>query len=103
MSQASSAMNDTYNGYQDQAIPFDSEPLLSFEDASEESSPRPDSATDAATEPKRRHPCLYCEKSFTTSGHLARHTRTHTGERKHVCPFPGCDTKCSRADNLQQQ
>ncbi|KAJ6447353.1 hypothetical protein C8R45DRAFT_197162 [Mycena sanguinolenta] len=29
-------------------------------------------------------------------------SRVHTGERNHKCPFPGCETKCSRQDNLQQ-
>jgi zinc finger protein CreA/MIG len=28
--------------------------------------------------------------------------RVHTGERNHKCPFPGCETRCSRQDNLQQ-
>jgi uncharacterized Zn-finger protein len=51
----------------------------------------------------RNHPCSDCSKAFTTSGHLARHMKTHTGERNHKCPFPGCNTACSRQDNLQQQ
>jgi len=52
---------------------------------------------------KKKHVCHLCSKAFTTSGHLSRHTRIHTGERNHKCPFPGCDTRCSRQDNLQQQ
>ena len=59
--------------------------------------------SDASLPPKRRHICATCERGFTTSGHLARHTRIHTGERNHKCPFPGCETRCSRQDNLQQQ
>lgn len=59
--------------------------------------------TSAATEKKRNHICQTCAKAFTTSGHLARHNKIHTGERNHKCPFPGCDTSCSRQDNLQQQ
>ncbi|KAF7318375.1 hypothetical protein HMN09_00346400 [Mycena chlorophos] len=54
--------------------------------------------------PPGRHFCPVptCGRAFTTSGHVQRHARTHTGERKHACPFPGCGTRCSRADNLQQ-
>ncbi|KAH9049083.1 hypothetical protein EDB84DRAFT_1175471 [Lactarius hengduanensis] len=51
---------------------------------------------------KKKHVCHVCSKAFTTSGHLSRHARIHTGERNHKCPFPGCDTRCSRQDNLQQ-
>ncbi|KAJ7121709.1 hypothetical protein C8R44DRAFT_539639, partial [Mycena epipterygia] len=52
---------------------------------------------------KKHHVCPVCERGFSTTGHLARHARIHTGERNHKCPFPGCETKCSRQDNLQQQ
>ncbi|KAG9317897.1 hypothetical protein JVU11DRAFT_2126 [Chiua virens] len=52
--------------------------------------------------PKKKHVCTTCDRGFTTSGHLARHLRVHTGERNHKCPFPGCETRCSRQDNLQQ-
>ncbi|KAG9050530.1 transcriptional repressor [Tulasnella sp. UAMH 9824] len=51
---------------------------------------------------KKKHVCPTCSRPFTTSGHLARHLRVHTGERNHKCPFPGCETRCSRQDNLQQ-
>ncbi|KAF8886957.1 hypothetical protein BD779DRAFT_1528922 [Infundibulicybe gibba] len=51
---------------------------------------------------KKKHVCPTCDRAFTTSGHLARHSRVHTGERNHKCPFPGCETRCSRQDNLQQ-
>jgi uncharacterized Zn-finger protein len=70
--------------------------------------PIPANAVDSASKPDtagpaRNHPCPTCGKAFTTSGHLARHARTHTGERNYKCPFPGCTTACSRQDNLQQQ
>ncbi|KAF5363914.1 hypothetical protein D9756_000004 [Leucocoprinus leucothites] len=55
-----------------------------------------------APAPKKKHVCPTCDRAFTTSGHLARHSRVHTGERNHKCPFPGCETRCSRQDNLQQ-
>ncbi|OCH90006.1 hypothetical protein OBBRIDRAFT_698730, partial [Obba rivulosa] len=51
---------------------------------------------------KKKYVCQLCKRAFTTSGHLSRHTKTHTGERPHPCPFPGCEARCSRADNLQQ-
>ncbi|EIM88102.1 uncharacterized protein STEHIDRAFT_53975 [Stereum hirsutum FP-91666 SS1] len=66
-------------------------------------SPTPSSGTSSTPGTKKRHVCSACQKSFTTSGHLSRHTRVHTGERNHKCPFPGCETRCSRQDNLQQQ
>ncbi|KAI0307198.1 hypothetical protein B0F90DRAFT_1686153 [Multifurca ochricompacta] len=56
----------------------------------------------SSTANKKKHVCNICAKAFTTSGHLSRHARIHTGERNHKCPFPGCDTRCSRQDNLQQ-
>ena len=62
------------------------------------SEPAPSSAAG-----KKKHVCGVCSKAFTTSGHLSRHARVHTGERNHKCPFPGCETRCSRQDNLQQQ
>lgn len=52
--------------------------------------------------PKRKHVCLVCSRSFTTSGHLARHNRTHTGERKHLCPHPTCSARFARQDNCMQ-
>lgn len=51
---------------------------------------------------KRKYTCKTCSKSFTTSGHLARHSRIHTGERKHVCPFPNCESRFARQDNCMQ-
>lgn len=51
---------------------------------------------------RRKHLCKTCGRSFTTLGHLARHNRTHTGERKHVCPWQDCGTRFSRQDNCVQ-
>lgn len=49
----------------------------------------------------RRYAC-HCGKSFTTSGHLARHTRIHTGEKNYQCPEPACGARFSRQDNCMQ-
>lgn len=53
-------------------------------------------------ERRRRYICKTCNKGFTTSGHLARHNRIHTGEKNHVCPFEGCGQRFSRHDNCVQ-
>jgi zinc finger protein CreA/MIG len=60
------------------------------------------SSNSSSSASKKKHVCQTCDRAFTTSGHLARHSRVHTGERNHKCPFPGCETRCSRQDNLQQ-
>ncbi|KAK9376064.1 uncharacterized protein V1513DRAFT_440587 [Lipomyces chichibuensis] len=68
------------------------------------SSPSPSPTTAAAGEPvrkTRRYTC-HCGKSFTTSGHLARHMRIHTGEKNYVCPEKGCGARFSRQDNCMQ-
>ncbi|QLG70417.1 hypothetical protein HG535_0A03560 [Zygotorulaspora mrakii] len=53
-------------------------------------------------EQRRRYVCKVCSKAFTTSGHLARHNRIHTGEKNHICPFEGCNQRFSRHDNCIQ-
>jgi hypothetical protein len=63
----------------------------------------PDAHAAVVDSNKRSFSCAVCRRLFSTSGHLARHVRIHTGERNHKCPFPGCETRCSRQDNLQQQ
>lgn len=47
--------------------------------------------------------CQACTRKFATRSHLVRHSRVHTGERRYACDYPGCEMRCSRKDNLQQQ
>ncbi|KAI9016041.1 hypothetical protein DFJ74DRAFT_254463 [Hyaloraphidium curvatum] len=43
-----------------------------------------------------------CTKTFTTSGHLARHKRLHGGEKPYKCPLDVCNSRFSRHDNMNQ-
>lgn len=60
-------------------------------------------ATGPAEGKSKPHLCHICNRGFTTGGHLQRHQRIHTGVKAFRCPFPGCETRTSRQDNLQQQ
>lgn len=51
---------------------------------------------------KKKYICSSCQKGFTTSGHLARHTRIHTGEKNYECPHPDCSMRFARQDNCMQ-
>ncbi|KAI7878763.1 hypothetical protein K492DRAFT_208760 [Lichtheimia hyalospora FSU 10163] len=53
---------------------------------------------------RRKYRCSApgCDKSFTTSGHLARHNRIHTGEKNFHCLYHGCPSRFSRQDNMMQ-
>ncbi|KAI9105606.1 hypothetical protein DFS34DRAFT_569650, partial [Phlyctochytrium arcticum] len=39
---------------------------------------------------------------FSTSGHLSRHRRLHSGAKPYSCPIPACPSEFSRHDNMQQ-
>ncbi|XP_041086280.1 Krueppel-like factor 16 [Polyodon spathula] len=49
---------------------------------------------------ERPFPCTWpaCTKKFARSDELARHTRTHTGEKKFPCPL--CEKRFMRSDHL---
>lgn len=63
---------------------------------------KPDEQREPRVTSKRKHTCKTCGRLFTTLGHLARHFRTHTGERKHVCPWADCGARFARQDNCMQ-
>lgn len=51
---------------------------------------------------ERPFPCTWpdCSKKFARSDELARHYRTHTGEKKFECPL--CDKRFMRSDHLMK-
>ncbi|KAJ3129723.1 hypothetical protein HK098_000502 [Nowakowskiella sp. JEL0407] len=53
---------------------------------------------------RKRFDCLVegCGKNFSTSGHLARHSRIHSGLKPFTCLWDGCDQSFSRRDNMMQ-
>lgn len=52
----------------------------------------------------KKHICphLNCYKSFTRSGHLARHIRSHTSEKLFACPVESCGLGFTRSDALRE-
>ncbi|GMM35602.1 hypothetical protein DASC09_029270 [Saccharomycopsis crataegensis] len=50
----------------------------------------------------RKFQCKVCDKRFKTTGHLTRHKKIHSGEKKFECSWPGCSSRFSRKDNCMQ-
>ena len=52
----------------------------------------------------KRFPCKHagCSQTFSTSGHLSRHMKIHSGEKPHVCFIQNCQSSFARKDNMMQ-
>ncbi|XP_047484905.1 longitudinals lacking protein, isoforms H/M/V-like isoform X1 [Penaeus indicus] len=46
------------------------------------------------------HPCVLCQKRFTSRQDLRRHVRTHTGERPYQCPL--CPHRAALKGNIKK-
>lgn len=99
-SSASNTFPDSAQSYSSDAVK--TEESDQSPDAPTTSSKGKNGATGPADGKAKRHVCQICQRGFTTGGHLQRHQRIHTGVKAFKCPFPGCETRTSRQDNLQQ-
>ena len=52
-----------------------------------------------ASEYQGNHKCNYCPQIFSAPSLLARHKRTHTGEKPYICEI--CLRGFARKDNLK--
>lgn len=49
-----------------------------------------------------RYKCNQCLKKFSRPSSLRIHTLSHTGEKPHVCPQPGCGRRFSVQSNMRR-
>jgi len=57
---------------------------------------------EVSSEQHKPHECHQCKNRFIRLEHLKRHWRTHSKERPHQCPYPGCTKAFGRTDNRDQ-
>lgn len=62
-----------------------------------------------ATGTQKKFPCrfshtppIFCQQTFTTSGHASRHAKIHKEEKGIGCVYPDCGKRFTRADNMKQ-
>ncbi|KAI9319107.1 hypothetical protein BX666DRAFT_1823794, partial [Dichotomocladium elegans] len=49
-----------------------------------------------------RYRCPTCSKPFSRPSSLRVHTYSHTGEKPHRCPLPGCGRRFSVQSNMRR-
>lgn len=52
--------------------------------------------------PLNRYRCGQCRKTFSRPSSLRIHILSHTGEKPHVCPQPGCERRFSVQSNMRR-
>ncbi|KAJ1979478.1 hypothetical protein H4R33_005708 [Dimargaris cristalligena] len=67
-------------------------------------SPTRTTAPSTGNENKRPkiYPCNHCGKMFDRPSSLNVHMNSHTGDKPHICYFPGCDQRFSVLSNLRR-
>ncbi|EKM80720.1 hypothetical protein AGABI1DRAFT_126769 [Agaricus bisporus var. burnettii JB137-S8] len=57
---------------------------------------------DASGTPLGKYECKICGKLFNRPSSLRIHLNSHTGEKPHVCPYPGCGRSFSVLSNMRR-
>ncbi|OAD77885.1 C2H2-type zinc finger transcription factor, partial [Phycomyces blakesleeanus NRRL 1555(-)] len=52
--------------------------------------------------PHHRYHCSLCPKTFSRPSSLRIHGYSHTGEKPHGCPYPGCGRWFSVQSNMRR-
>lgn len=65
-------------------------------------SPLPRSRRRSEDQKSNRYKCHECTKTFSRPSSLRIHILSHTGEKPHVCPQPGCGRRFSVQSNMRR-